>query len=362
MTKCQGGHPECRATDSEEVPVMPTRVIDIGLSPGSMKLVQTSQETLREPYIALSYCWGQGAKDATDLNDDNIFFLMEYIDEDNLTLTHKDCIAIARQLGIRYLWIDSLCIIQRNRADWEYESKRMAEVYGNAALTIIAGRAADSRNGFMINKVEQAMPPCPLSFGKNMGNVYLSLPRSKIEGPVSTRGWCFQEKVLSRRALIYATEQVSFSCQRSQLWEDGRLTMHDPSHLRIGSFPDAPELTNMSSNVKQRELKQSRTRMLRLWYQKILPDYTLRQLTEPSDIFAACSSISQLARKTIRSRYLAGIWEADMVRGLLWCTAYSIKGNLKTIRWPKSTRPVDRDGKKVVRAPTWSVSYLQLPT
>ncbi|KAI1651710.1 HET-domain-containing protein [Daldinia loculata] len=354
---CQKRHPECRATDDNVPPKMPTRVLDIGISPGWTRLVQTQHLGLREPYLALSYCWGQGVRHATELNDGNFTSFLELIDENNLTTTHQECIAIARHLGIRYVWIDSLCIIQGNLEDWLYESGRMAEVYGNAVLTVIAGRAADSRTGFRVNNMEEVVPPCPIPFGEDLGSIYLWLPRNKREGPVSTRGWCFQEKVLSRRTLVYAMEQVYFSCQRSQLWEDGTLNMQDSSQLRIGSFPNPVEDANMKSNTS--EQKQLRTQMLHLWYKEILPDYTLRQLSNPDDIFAACSSIVQLTQKGIRSRYLAGIWEADIPRGLLWCTSYLVKWILRKVSWPKPKRPVNRNGETVARAPSWSWASVQ---
>ncbi|KAI0119054.1 HET-domain-containing protein [Daldinia grandis] len=357
LDECQMGHPECRATDDNVPPEMPTRVLDIGVSPGWTRLVQTEHLGLREPYLALSYCWGQDVRHVTELNDGNFTSFLELIDENNLTTTHQECIAIARHLGIRYVWIDSLCIIQGNLDDWLYESVRMAGVYGNAVLTVIAGRAADSRTGFRVNKMEQVVPPCPIPFGEGLGNVYLWLLRSKEEGPVSTRGWCFQEKVLGRRALVYAMEQVYFSCQRSQLWEDGTLDMQDSSHLRIESFRNPAKDANIKPDIS--EQKQLRTRMLLLWYKEILPNYTLRQLTNPNDIFAASSGIAQLTRKGIGSRYLAGIWEADMARGLLWCTAYLVKWVRMKLSWPKPKRPVNRNGEMVSRAPSWSWASVQ---
>ncbi|KAI8960731.1 HET-domain-containing protein [Daldinia sp. FL1419] len=357
LNGCRRNHPECRVTEDNSPPEMPTRVLDIGESPGWTRLVQTQHLGLREPYLALSYCWGPNVRHTVELTDQNFTTFLELIDESILTKTHQECIAIARQLGIRYVWIDSLCIIQGNLEDWIYESERMAEVYGNAALTIIAGRAADSRTGFRVNYIEEIVPPCPIPFGKDLGSVYLWLPREKAEGPVSTRGWCFQEKILSRRIFVYAAQQIYFSCQRSQLWEDGTLNMRDPTQLQIGSFPTPSE--DDTVNAHPSELQRQRIQMLHLWYKEILPDYTIRHLTNPDDIFAACSSIVQLARKTIRSRYLAGIWEADMIRGLLWCAAYSVKWILKKRSWPKPKRPTDRDGETAVRAPSWSWASIQ---
>ncbi|KAI0828435.1 HET-domain-containing protein [Hypoxylon sp. FL0890] len=375
LNVCTKNHPECGLVDADTMPEMPTRVLDVGTSPGSMKLVLARQRGLREPYLALSYCWGQGVRDATELKDENITSLLEFIDEASLAATQQECITIARQLGIRYVWIDSLCIIQGNLADWTCESMGMAQVYGNATLTIIAARSADSRLGFVANRLEQAAPPCALPFGRkdengrDMGDIFLCLQRSRGGGPLNARGWCFQEGVLSRRKIIFEVQKVYYSCQRSERWEDGALDESD--RLRAQLFQSIPQnsLGNPDTNARNQKLERERlrTQMLDLWYKKILFSYTQRHLTNPFDIFAAISSIAQLAKQTIGSRYLAGIWEGDMVRGLLWQTWFSFraksKRNLGPIISPlisiEPRRPTDWNGKTVVRAPSWSWASIQ---
>ncbi|KAI0152174.1 HET-domain-containing protein [Hypoxylon sp. NC0597] len=366
---CKKNHPECGLVDTDAMPEMPTRVLDVGTSPSQLRLELARERGLREPYLALSYCWGQGVRYATELKDENIRSLLESVDETALAATQRECIAIARQLGIRYVWIDSLCIIQGNLADWECESKGMAQVYGNATLTVIAARSADSRLGFVTNKLEQAAPPCALPFGRkdengrDMGDIFLCLPRSVNGGPLNARGWCFQEGVLSRRKLIFETQRIYFSCQRSERWEDGKLNESD--RLRAQLFQSLPD--NSTAGSKKLERERLRTQMLELWYKKILFNYTQRQLTNPYDIFAAISSIAQLAKKIIGSRYLAGVWEGDMVRGLLWHTWFSFgaktKRNLGPIISPlisiEPRRPTDWNGKTVVRAPSWSWASIQ---
>jgi hypothetical protein len=51
-----------------------------------------------------------------------------------LCKTYKDAIALTHALGISFLWIDSLCIIQDDAADWEAESGNMASIYENSYL------------------------------------------------------------------------------------------------------------------------------------------------------------------------------------------------------------------------------------
>ncbi|KAI1142109.1 HET-domain-containing protein [Hypoxylon sp. FL0543] len=375
LNVCKKNHPECGLADAESMPEMPTRVLDVGTCPGSVKLVLARERGLRDPYLALSYCWGQGVRYATELKDENIASLLEFVDEMSLAATQRECITIARQLGIRYVWIDSLCIIQGNLADWEYESKGMAQVYGNATLTVIAARSADSRLGFVTNRLEQAAPPCALPFGRtnesgeDMGDVFLCLPRSGGGGPLNARGWCFQEGVLSRRKIIFETQKVYFSCQRSERWEDGALNESD--RLRAQLFRSLPRnalgKTDTETGNQKLERELLRTQMLELWYKKILFSYTQRQLTNPFDIFAAISSIAQLGKQTIGSRYLAGIWEGDMVRGLLWQTWFSFGAKTRRDLGPiisplisiEPRRPTDWNGKTVVRAPSWSWASIQ---
>ncbi|KAI2624296.1 HET-domain-containing protein [Hypoxylon sp. NC1633] len=374
FSQCQSGHPECALADEEAAPEMPTRVLDVGSSLGSTRLVLSRNRGLREPYLALSYCWGPGVQHTTMLRNRNLSSLLESINEDALSATHRECIAVARQLGIRYIWIDSLCIIQGDPVDWEYESKRMAEVYGNAVLTIVAGRTADSRMGFLANTVKQAHPPLMLRYGRtdrdgqDLGNIFLCIPRSAEVGPLDIRGWCYQERVLSRRALSYGWEQVGFFCQRSGHLEDGCEVL-DPSYqLRAQLFQSSEDAKSKTGGSTKTEQERLRTLMLQRWYKEVFLNYTSRKLTNPHDVFAAVASIAQPAQRSIRSRYLAGVWEVDLVRGLLWYTRFSISGEkhflvsgdrrVKTIG-ARPRRPTDMDGKKVVRAPSWSWAAIE---
>ncbi|KAI2473111.1 HET-domain-containing protein [Annulohypoxylon bovei var. microspora] len=369
VSVCKRRHPECGNASEDAMPEMPTRVLDLGTSPGQTRLIIARDRGIREPYVALSYCWGQGVRHATELNDGNFGSLLEFIDETRLTAAHLECMTIAREFGIRYVWIDSLCIIQGNGADWDYESKRMAIVYGNATLTVVAARSADSRLGFITNKMKQAAPPAALPMGRrdengnDMGNLFLCLQRETGTGPLHGRGWCFQEAVLSRRKLVFEHQKVYFSCQRLERWETGKASESDKLRARLFQGFQLDD-SNSSSDDEDKKLERERLRaqILNLWYKPMLWNYTQRQLTNPYDIFAAISGIAQLAQLSIRSRYLAGIWEVDMVRGLLWHTWFSFgakpKRDFGSLISPLATieprRPTDCDGNPMTRAPSWS--------
>ena len=138
---------------------MPTRVIDVGpttselTSSTHVRLIST--DGVQDPYIALSYCWGADTTGVFTLHSETYSLMTGRggICVSRLARTHREVISLVRALGFRYLWIDALCIIQGDAADWERESKTMARVYGNAALTVIAGRSAGSKDGFVTNEL-----------------------------------------------------------------------------------------------------------------------------------------------------------------------------------------------------------------
>ncbi|KAK0377183.1 heterokaryon incompatibility protein [Colletotrichum limetticola] len=342
LKKCKDSHKLCTPRSSE----MPTRVIEVGRIGEKPRLIVTS--ALREPYIALSYCWGPG-KDTFTLTHKTKDELLDGVTEEKLTQTHRESIRFARTLGIAYLWIDALCIIQGDADDWAFESQRMAHVYGNAALTIIAGRSDDARNGFLANGLDQKVPPCTLPLSPDTKDtIGVCLPRSTLIGPVSTRGWCFQEEKLSTRAIIFGQEQTIYQCREEKNWEDGQVDYQDlkPTFLTPG----------FSSGVPHSAADKETT--LSMWYD-FVDSFTMRALSNPHDVFAAIASIAILAKDVLKSRYLAGIWEDDLVRGLLWKPRNQVHAFFNTsVTRPK---PTPFAPAPVIRAPSWSWASVEGP-
>ena len=139
-----------------------------------------------------------------------------------LPQTFRDAVAISRALSIRYLWIDSLCIVQDDQADWRSHVNKMAQIYNNAYLTLAAGNSKDDAGGFF---QQTALPfSSPSSFklldGKTEYKIYIRkcLPHPDEnwpegpEMPLMSRGWVFQERLLSRRFLCFAANEVLWEC------------------------------------------------------------------------------------------------------------------------------------------------------
>ncbi|GKT47878.1 uncharacterized protein ColSpa_08059 [Colletotrichum spaethianum] len=342
LRKCKASHKLCKPRSLE----MPTRIIAVGKASQKPRLIVTNG--LQEPYMALSYCWGPG-RDTFTLTHKTKDELLGGVIEEKLTKTHQESIHFARSLGIDYVWIDALCITQGDADDWAFESQRMAQVYGNAALTIIAGRSTDARDGFLTNRLGQKVPPCALRLSPDTEDtVNVCLPRSTVIGPVSTRGWCFQEEKLSTRAIIFGQEQIIYQCRTEKNWEDGQVDFQDlkPTFLTPGFS------TGVAHSAADRETT------LMMWYE-FVDMYTMRALSNPHDVFAAIASIAKLAQDVLRSCYLAGIWEEDLVRGLLWKPRHQVHAFFKEpLTRPK---PTPFAPAPVIRAPSWSWASVEGP-
>ncbi|KND86481.1 hypothetical protein TOPH_08877 [Tolypocladium ophioglossoides CBS 100239] len=364
LHNCRTNHRRCRASTGSAM--MPTRVIDVGGPAARSALRLVSSKGICEPYIALSYCWGVTADEILTLTAMTFASMTQGIRESALAKTHRDTVSLAQALGIRYIWVDALCIIQGDEADWERESRNMAQVYGNATLTVVAGRSADARNGYMDNTLDSFTrggepPPCrlpvsaPVSGNKTDSSfLMVALPRSADIGPVFTRGWCSQERVCCRRAVIFGTQQLMFECETEYAYENGKITRPLPRFAFNQPLPLA---------AQPRDVQDLREATLRKWY-NFLYVYTTCHLSNPHDIFAAIAAIAQQAARVLHSRYLAGIWECDIIRGLLWEPCYHMEigphSKVHTTR-PKPTRLTGGTSGPIVRAPSWSWAAVMGP-
>lgn len=190
---------------------MPTRLIEVG---ETVRLIESASiEPSR--YVALSHCWGplkDNQKFCTFKS--NIEQLKIYIDDESLPRTFRDSVKITRGLGIRYIWIDSLCIIQDDKNDWERESGRMERVFSDAYCTIGASSASSSLDGFNTKRTHRE---CVQLQTRSVGTLYVCPAiddfREHVElGELNRRGWVLQERALSRRSIYFTTTQLYWEC------------------------------------------------------------------------------------------------------------------------------------------------------
>ena len=146
-TQCSGSHYNCRTDNSIG---LPTRLLDIQApdSLSGIRLIETECDlpTPDIEYACLSHCWGKSRPRCINLKE-SLEQKKQQINWHDVPLTFQQSIETLRALGFRYLWIDSICIIQDDSSDWEREARSMCDVYTGASLTLAATNSPNSQNG-----------------------------------------------------------------------------------------------------------------------------------------------------------------------------------------------------------------------
>lgn len=164
-------------------------------------------------FVALSHCWGTGKRFRTIKS--NVDQFKKGIDFEQLPNTFKDGVKVARELGFRYLWIDSLCIIQDDLNDWNLEASRMEKVFSSADFVIAASSASSSEDGFLPAARNQ-QPFITVKTPSN-GKAFIVKSIDRFhqdveESVLNRRGWVLQERALARRTLHFTSSQVYWEC------------------------------------------------------------------------------------------------------------------------------------------------------
>ena len=368
-------HKKCFTAEPD---FLPTRLIDVGPSSGtkepclveskalprrfrsawsmsqnlrrSLSIAELNSPSVR--YVTLSHCWGESKHLVTEKN--SLEERRAAILLSSMPKTFKDAVFITRKLGVRYLWIDSLCIIQDSPSDWEMESANMGSVYKNAFVTIAASGARNDDQGCLFER----RPACQLpynivhpSHGTIVGSIWvrpwLAHGYEDIDfSPLSPRGWVTQERLLPSRILHFGTHQVYWECRSEKDKEDPH---HAVTVLGAITNPSASEFSQFSSlNPKSTEEK---TRLLGLWYQ-VVNEYSPKLLTKGTDKLPAISGLAEQYQKATGDTYCAGLWKADLIYGLSW---ESLISDISVDVW-SANRPLKRP--PAYRAPSWSWASL----
>ncbi|CAG8980991.1 hypothetical protein HYALB_00013789 [Hymenoscyphus albidus] len=215
--QCNCEHKKCSA--SKDVS-LPSRLLYI--EGNSLRLCESSSLPVlwsneRPQYAALSHCWGD--IDFIKLLQSNISEFLNDIPLNQLTKTFRDAITITKSLGLTFLWIDSLCIIQDSIDDWRKESALMADVYGGSAITVAAADAKNSSIGCFFQRSPKEICSLHLQTAKRSYSVTELMSQSSgvKNSLLFKRAWAFQERVLSPRILHFTRTQVFWKCRGGEL-------------------------------------------------------------------------------------------------------------------------------------------------
>lgn len=366
LDECFLQHPGCCSKSTLEVPVLPTRILDLGdeeigenLLQPPMLLANTDGD-MRGEYACLSHCWGSPEKKPLDTTTETVGrFQAEGIPWAELPKTFQEAMLFTRRSGIRYLWIDSLCIIQNDADDWFREAGRMATTYENAAITLAATASFSSQEGLYRTSVTSwhlkgstYLRRCsdPLFFEHQFTRNPAFLARV---APLLRRAWVLQECLISRRSLHFTPLELVFECCSENKTESGSAWVDSAvKHMLSGLEKPKLEETRPSTPDLATSMK--------VW-RSLVEDFTYLQLTRNGDNLPAMAG---LAKKTMaltgrfESDYLAGLWRQIFIDNMMWQRVRSvgavdrINKNIPTWLWARDDKPksyVDQGGQSLTQ-------------
>jgi Heterokaryon incompatibility protein (HET) len=267
--------------------------------------------------------------------------LYESIECQNLPLTFQHAIYITRRLGYRYLWIDSLCIIQDSKRDWEQESAIMGDIYAGGICNISALAGKDSRAGCFITRNPLKYVHCRIGAPKKcVEKEAYSITKgdplpSGTEGHLSTRGWVVQERTLSPRTLHFSLTGIAWECFSRRVNE--RTVGLGPGPKNYLTALNLPATTTIDLSNPSREL----VAFCESWIH-LLTMYTGCCLTMEKDGFPAFNGIISEAQNRTKLTPVAGMWKELLQAELLW---FSVNCNYTSS---------DVEQRRPYRTPSWS--------
>ncbi|KAH6629798.1 hypothetical protein C7974DRAFT_472500 [Boeremia exigua] len=326
-------HPECArrlASSHHSTPQkptdMPTRLIDVGQFGDEKVYLREKSFDSNAEWIALSHQWGEPPHYSTEPH--NLEKRKGGMALAELPATFRDAVIVTRELGHRYLWIDSICIVQGASGDFHSESKRMENIYSGAYCVLAASCAKDHGSGFLQPRRQRDF--VTLTPTKSDTSVYVCEPIDNfkehvLDGALNRRGWVLQEHALARRTVFFTEHQTYFECGRGVRCE----TMTKMSNKSAELLGD-PSFPRILAQAKQGE------RILR--YQKLYQQYTRLGLTKDFDRPTAIDALQQKLLRTMLVKGGWGVLQDDEIpgtlrRSLLWHRGFGVD-NLLRIAFP----------------------------
>ena len=315
-----------------DTPMLPSRVLDVGFSQEHMSdrsvhlHVRTQDE--RGLYVALSHRWGLRGSQKMPLQTTRKKFeqYCTNISYQYLPSTFRDAVIVTRMLGIRYLWIDALCILQDDQKDWLDQSSNMGSIFKNSSLTIAIHSAKNSSEGFLWRRdVPEFLRIQPRrNKSGESSSFYTKIPilsdsavmGNLIDSQISHRAWVLQELCLSPYILHFVEDRMIWECS------------HRP--IAIGERSTRTPASIMRSAASDKD---------RQWL-RLVELYSSCEMTRSSDKLPAIAGIANiwpvLHENPQTDAYHYGIFESNVCNSLLWLT--------------RDKSVIRRTG----RAPTWS--------
>lgn len=323
MKTCRQSHPECWVPVESYVP---TRLIDLDPADGTMMPRIVFSNNLRNKeidYAALSYCWGTDMPEHVKTTSKNVLNRAnDGFSIETLPRVLKEALIFTRTLGLRYLWIDAICILQDLKSDWKIQSAKMGLVYSHANITIAASASAHTGAGLptytLKNRLgnESLILHCQDRNNGRQERICISLgdPETSrslqlAQDPLQKRGWALQERHLSRRVIFFSRNYLVWECKKGR------------SSTILPWSPWSP-ITRDNRRLFDCDERSLREQIIRGAWQKLVHEYSQRNLTFEKDKFYAIAGLVKAIDSAFDDQYLAGIWRSTLPTALCWIRDY----------------------------------------
>jgi hypothetical protein len=320
LHECTTQHSKCLITvagerlDPTRMPQLPNRILEID----DNKVWLRMTNGISGQYAALSHCWGRQQQLTTTTQ--TLQTRLDGIPFEVLPKTFQDAVTVVRNLGMHYLWIDSLCIIQDDPLDWNAEAAKMGLVYSNAHLTIAATGASNGSKGCFIDRGHHPHPVRLRAYpgdDSDAAAMYATLHPGDIddvyESPLGKRAWITQEWLLSRRAIHFTKSHLVWSCQETMQSETGEKVVDE---LHIGALQKG-----LAHIIHKKDLLDSENEF---WFEffmgwrQLIAQYSERQLTYENDKLIALDGLIDQIRVRTGLPCYHGLWAGRLEEQLLW--------------------------------------------
>ncbi|PNP41989.1 hypothetical protein TGAMA5MH_06168 [Trichoderma gamsii] len=338
---------------------LPTRLLHLtNDSPEPMaRLIDGANTSLdvNTPYIALSHSWGNTMP--IQLIASRLSEFTNGIAFKDLPATFRQSAELALELGVKYLWIDSLCIVQDSASDWLHEAQRMASVYAFSHLTIAASASKNPTTGLSPSPRPRTVIVRPSwkgfiqEWGLQPGQTlritnpwYEEFKNTIVSAPLNRRGWTYQEYALAPRVL---------HCTDGEWWwngiTDGISRETSTKQIMWYSGPGSITWPDKVSFFNKDRRKLTSTPDIWVW-DHLTSQYNQRALTKRKDKLVAFGAVAQLFGQVNNlpvdkpDEYIAGAWRSYLPFGLHWSIGENAERHFST--------PGSEDAEYVI--PSWS--------
>lgn len=298
IDECLKNHSKC---SNAVTSVLPSRVLSLeSTSTGSIKVSLKETHNRRGVYACLSHRWG--GSETGKATRTSYPAMLKDIAWNNIPRTFQDTIQFLLFLGIKYVWIDSYCIIQDDPLDWQEQAAQMANIYQNSYITLAATSSLNNESGCFWNsdtsfEKEFQVESENLVVRRKMKHwERLWASNSAAIFPLLSRAWVFQERLLAPRVVHFSQNEL--------VWECAELGDCQCGGYFVTSNPKSRDWSNKDS------------------WRSAVEIFTTLHLTIEQDrlpaLFGFADFYAQSIRASLKTDYLAGLWKTSLHVDLLW--------------------------------------------